>query len=194
MVVQKASDSLTTAVARDTLSAAIDGQRSAFAEIYTRCQPYCFGYFRSRLFDVHTANDLTQEVFLRLFRAISRFDLDQRFDAWIVGICRNVLREHIRKYQGRREVAWAEMCLDLVDTALEADGLYDDLLPLIPKCMSKLAPKSEAVVRAHYLEGKKIRELATKLDRTQSAVKMILLRARDAMGSCIRLAIQGKQV
>lgn len=191
MVAGATSRSFADAIKRDTLASAKRGDRAAIAEIYMQCQPYCFGYFRSRLLDTHAADDLTQEAFVRVFGAISRFQLDQRFDAWLLGICRNVLREHVRKFRGRREVLWAELCLELATASGDEEGPYDDLLPLVPVCMSRLAPNAEAVLRSHYLEGKKVAELAIDMNRSPSAIKMLMLRARKAMKSCIRASMQG---
>ena len=167
------------------------GDRKAFAEIYSCCQPHCFGYLRARVLDTTVAEDLTQEVFMRVLGALPRFDLDRRLDAWLIGICRNVLREHVRKSFGRREILWAELCLELEDAAGGDEGIYDDMLPFVPICMSRLAPNSERVLRSHYLEGKKIADVAIDLNRSLSAIKMLMLRARKAMKKCIRVSLQG---
>ncbi len=186
-----APQSFSDATTQETLARAVRGNRKAFAEIYSQCQPYCFGYLRARVLDTNVADDLTQEAFVRAFAAIGRFQLDKRFDAWLLGICRNVLREHVRRYHGRREVLWAELCLDLAEAVAEEEGLYDDMLPFVPICMSRLAPNSEAALRSHYLEGKKVAEIAVDMNRSPSAIKMLMLRARKAMRSCIRTSLQG---
>ena len=69
------------------------GDRNAFAQLYQRHHAVVYGYFRARVLDPHVAEDLTQEAFMRIFGAIARFNTELRFQSWLMGICRNVLRE-----------------------------------------------------------------------------------------------------
>jgi len=174
-----------------TIESAIRGERSAFGEIYSFFYPRCYGYFHSRVLNSSLAADLSQEVFVRVFSAIGRFDPSKRLDAWLMGICRNILREHVRRSAGRREVAWTELCLELGEVADE-EGIYDDMIALVPGCMSKLLPATEEVLREHYFDGKKLSDIATESGRSVAAVRMLVMRARRAIKSCIRKRLQEK--
>ena len=187
----KTTRSFADGIPKEILAKAVRGDRAAMAEIYSAYQPHCFGYFRSKVYDTNIAEDLTQETFLRVFQDVKKYDRRRAFDAWLLGFCRNVLREHVRRLRGRREVRWAELCLELAESADDEVGLYEDVLPLVPDCMARVAPNSEAVLCAHYRDGKKISEIAIDMKRSLSAVKMQMLRARKAIKSCIRKAMQG---
>jgi len=176
-------------ISTETIQSAIRGQRDAFADIYSRFYPICYGYFHARVLDGSVAADLSQDVFVRIFSAIARFDITQRFDAWLMGICRNVLREHVRRSAGRREIAWTELCLELGEVA-DQEGIYDDMLALVPGCMSKLLPATETIMRSHYFDGKKLTEIAADSGRTVTAIRMLVMRARRAIKSCIRRRLQ----
>ena len=180
----KTTRSFVDCISKETLEEAVRGDRKSIAEIYSVCQPHCFGYFRSRVLDTNVAEDLTQETFLRVFRDFAKYDTGRAFDAWLMGFCRNVFREHVRKLRNRREIVWATLCWDLVDTTEDEVGLYEDLLPLVPGCMAQLAPNSEAVICAHYRDGKKITEIAIDMKRSLSAIKMQMGAARDSPTSC----------
>lgn len=180
-------------VSKETLRGVARGNRDAMAKVYSTMQPFCFGYFRSKVLDTNVAEDLTQETFLRVFRDFGRYDASRDFNGWLVGVCRNVFREYVRKMSGRREIVWAELCLDLAETVDDEVGLYEDLLPLVPDCMARLAPNSRTVLSAHYRDGKKVAEIAVDMQRSLSAVKMQMLRARKAIKSCIRKAMQGSE-
>lgn len=176
-------------ITTETIESAIRGERSAFGEIYSQFYPRCFGFFHARVLDSSVAADLSQEVFVRIFSAIRRFDPKQLFDAWLMGICRNVLREHVRRCSGLREVAWTELCLELGQVA-EEEGIYDDMLALVPGCMGKLLPATEEILRSHYFDGKKLSEIANDSGRSVTAVRMLVMRARRAIKSCIRRRLQ----
>ncbi len=177
-------------VAPETLESAKSGAHDAFTQIYETCYPRCFGFFRSRVLDTNIAADLTQETFLRAYAAVRRFDSSRRLDSWLMGICRNVLREYVRRERHRREIPWAELCLEVAQMAGD-DCQYVDMMPHLPGCISKLAPRTETVLRAHYFEGKKLAAVATDMKQSLSAVKMTLLRARRAIRTCIRRRLQG---
>lgn len=170
------------------------GDRDSMTKAYLALQPFCFGYFRSKVLDTCAAEDLTQEAFLRVFRDFARYDLNRDFTAWLLGICRNVFREYVRKLSGRREIMWSELCLDLAEAVDDEVGLYEELLPLVSVCMSRLAPNSRAVLSAHYRDGKKVAEIAVDMQRSLSAVKMQMLRARKAIKGCIRKAMHGSEL
>jgi len=167
------------------------GAYDAFTQIYETYYPRCFGFFRSRVLDTNIAADLTQEAFLRAYGAMARFDSSRRVDSWLMGICRNVLREYVRRERRRREIPWAQLCLEIAEIAGDDDGEHVDMMPHLPGCISQLAPKTEAVLRAHYFEGKMLAVVATDKGQALSAVKMTLLRARRALKTCIRRKLQG---
>src|SRR5579864_7503700 len=72
-----------------------------------------YGYLRSRVFQAADAENLTQEVFLRWYRNRQRFDDSRKVRPWLLGIARNVLLEHLKRVQNRKEMAWTELCLHL---------------------------------------------------------------------------------
>ena len=89
------------------------------------------------------AEDLTQEVFLRSYVGHTRSDRDVIIRAWLLGIARNVLREHSRKIRRRREVAWTELCLQMEDDLIEnTSHRYEDVMAHLPACLLSLGPSA----------------------------------------------------
>ncbi len=168
------------------------GDRNAFAQLYQRHHAVVYGYFRARVLDPHVAEDLTQEAFMRIFGAIARFNTELRFQSWLMGICRNVLREQVRHIMRRRENGWTELCLELEEMT-PGDGLYDDVLHLVPGCMSKLAEHALQSLQWHYMGGMKVEKIAKKLGRTLGAVKVLMVRARQALKRCIEASLLARQ-
>jgi RNA polymerase sigma-70 factor, ECF subfamily len=83
------------------LLAAAGGDRSALATFIRRTQADVWR-FSAHLVDVEAADDLTQEVYLRAMRSVSRFRGDASARTWLLAVTRNVAADEIRRRQRRR--------------------------------------------------------------------------------------------
>ena len=167
-------------------------RQTAFADVYRDNHAVVHGYLRARLLNITDAEDLCQEVFLRAYRGIRRYDPSASIRPWLLGIGRNVLREHVRRVRKRKEVAWAELCLELEET-VESEGLYEDILHLLPVCTVRLGESARQAITWHYMRGQKLQEIATRLDKSLGAVKVLMVRARQALRRCIQGHIGGNR-
>src|SRR5215469_1739733 len=73
-----------------------DDDGDAFAELAARYSARVFGFFCRRLGDRQEAEDLTQEVLLRLFRSRHRYQPRARFSTWVFHVTQNVARNALR--------------------------------------------------------------------------------------------------
>jgi len=159
--------------------------RAAFADVYDRHHAAVHGYLRARLLNHGDADDLCQEVFLRAYQGLNRYHDGGAMRAWLMGIARNVLREHIRRRHRRKEVAWTELCLEL-EESIEQEGIYEDMLHLLPVCTARLGDSARQAITWHYMTGLKVQEIADRMTRTVGAVKVLMVRARQALKRCIQ--------
>jgi RNA polymerase sigma-70 factor (ECF subfamily) len=155
-----------------------------FAQTYRDNYAWVYGYLRARLLNNGDCDDLTQEVFLRAYAAHKRIDEQMGFRPWLFGIARNVLREHVRRQRRRKEVAWAEMCLEL-EAAIDEEGLHEDVLAELPDCLSQLGESANHALRWHYFDGERIDAISLRLGRTLGAVKVLMVRARQSLKRCL---------
>lgn len=156
-----------------------------FSTVYAENHALVHGYLRARIFGSHDAEDLCQEVFLRTFRLLKRYDGSTPIRYWLLGIARNVLREFVRKVQRRKEVAWAELCLELEET-VEAENPYEDILPLLPVCTLQLTESAREALNLRYMAGLKLQAVAERMDSSLNAVKVLMHRARQILRRCIQ--------
>ena len=166
------------------------GDRSAFAQVIERHQRSVFGYLRARVQQASDADDMMQEVFLRFYLAQARFDSTALIRPWLLGIARNLLREHVRDVKRRKEVAWTELCLEL-ESVLPPDALWtdaDDALRHLPKCLEELGPSARQAIDLHYRSQRKLVEIGRELHRSEGAVKLLMHRARQALKDCLYFA------
>lgn len=175
---------------KDLIERAIQGDRDAFEAIVETHQAAVFGYLRSRLFQPNDAEDMTQEVFLRFYLTRARFDSANLVRPWLLGIARNLLKEHARKLRRRKEVAWTELCLELDDmlrpgSADSDEGMYDDVITYLPNCLESLGPSARNAIDLKYRSNLKLSAIGKKLHRSEGAVKLLMFRARQALKHCL---------
>ena len=173
------------------LSAAQRGDHAAFTTLVRRHERLVHGYLRARLARAVDGDDLCQEVFLRVYsaKAVPRGDAGLRIRPWLLGIARNVLREHVRKLRRRRETAWTELCLEIEDlAALDGDGdaePYADAMARLPGCLQSLGPSARQAIDLYYQDDLRMSQIAERFKRSEGAVKLLVHRARQAVKKCL---------
>lgn len=172
------------------LAAAQRGDHAAFTAIIERHARLVHGYLRARLARLADADDLGQEVFLRVYtaKAVPREGVGVAMRPWLIGIARNVLREHARATRRRRETAWTELCLDIEDLAGSGprdDGTFDDVMGQLPRCLETLGPSARQALDLYYHDDLRMQDIATRFKRSEGAVKLLVHRARQAVKRCL---------
>ena len=163
----------------------VAGDRAAFEQVVAEHQAAIHAFLRARLFQATDADDLAQEVFLRFYIARARFDTAQMIRPWLLGIARNLLREHARKTRRHRETAWTELCLELEELLPATEGLYDDALGYLSGCLEELGESARDALHQHYGHSRKLAEIGQRLKRREGAVKLLIFRARQALKRCL---------
>ena len=137
-------------------------------------------FFARRVPDPQAAEDLLQETFLRIHRALERWPDGERLEAWVFRIARNLLIDHRR----RRPLAVSD---DLRPEAVPEDdevgagNLNDVVRDWLPAMIDELpAPYAEAV-RMVELEGLPQQEIADRLGLSLSGAKSRVQRGREKL-------------
>ena len=178
------------------IESALRGDRAAFEALIVQHQSAVYGFLRARLQQHSDAEDLTQEVFLRFYLARARFDTTQLIRPWLLGIARNLLREHTRKTKRIRQTAWTELCLEL-EELLQNDTREpdDDIFIWLPECLSGLGQSARQAIDLHYTANLRLAEIGVQLKRSEGAVKLLVFRARQALKRCLdqKIGIDGRK-
>lgn len=154
-----------------TLGRARRGDAAALAEIYRRYRVACFNLALRVLGDVAGAEDVVQEVFVRLLDSIRRFRGDAPFGAWLRRSAVNATIDELRR---RKWLTSDEGVRAAAAPAL--DGLAEDQVEAWQMLM-RLPARARAVVVLHVLEGYTHAELATMFGQSESYSKSVLARA-----------------
>jgi RNA polymerase sigma-70 factor (ECF subfamily) len=169
----------------ELVAAAQRGDRAAFTALIERYQGLVYGYLRARVLQASDADDLAQEVFLRSYSARARFDSSAMVGPWLIGIARNLLREHARKTRRRREVAWTEICLELEEHTSRQQGQVDEMASHLPACLESLGESARQAIELFYRGKMRLAEIGARLRRSEGAAKVLMFRARQALKACL---------
>ncbi len=164
------------------------GDRQAFARLVTLHQGRVRAYIGCYLKWSDLVDDVAQEAFLAAFRSMGDYDGAAPFKLWLLGIARHRVLRHLRS-DGRKRSFFEELLFEgrLERVAAEAERLTDRdrQVEQLRRCVERLPPGSAGVVRAHYVDGKSLAEIARDGGKKESAVRMMLMRVRQALRQCV---------
>jgi RNA polymerase sigma-70 factor (ECF subfamily) len=132
--------------------------------------------------DKHLAEDVVQETFIKVIRSLPTYRGDGPIGGWIYRIG---YREAITVTRRRREEPVDPMTYQVTSvpsaTSVETDVLNLELVSRLDDAMSHLSEPVRAAFALRDIQGLSTAEVATVLDVSESAVKMRLARAREAL-------------
>lgn len=154
------------------------GRPEHFDPLVRHYAPRIRAYVQRMVRDREEAEDVTQETFLKAYRALPRFDAGRPFKPWIFAIATNTALNAIRSRQ-RRGVQ-----LEL-DPALpahrEATATSGDRAERLERALAELAPRAGQLITLHYHEGLSLKESGAILGMSEGAAKAALCRARQEL-------------
>jgi RNA polymerase sigma-70 factor (ECF subfamily) len=168
------------AEARLAVARAKEGDREALRFLYARYCDNVYGYIRSIVRDDREAEDLTQNVFMKLMTAIVKYD-DQGvpFSGWLLRLARNVALDHVRRH---RAEPTEEVLLSTGADAHSERGRGRD----IREALASLPPDQREVMVMRHVLGLSPPEIAELLGRTESSIHGLHHRGRRTLQDELR--------
>lgn len=175
-----------------TLAAeAAAGRQSAFRDLLQRYERPVFSLVYRMVRDRALAEDLSQEAFIRAFRAIGKYNPSYKFSSWIFKIAHNVTIDHLRRkridtvsLQGSRYALTEEAqsrTQPVVESRDERPDAYVENRELgsqIEAAIGRLRPHYREVTLLRHVEGYSYNEIAEIMDLPLGTVKTYIHRAR----------------
>lgn len=136
----------------------------------------CYGFTKTRV----EAEDLTQDVFVKLFQKLSSFQGKAKFSTWLYAFTYNMCVDYINKHV-LKKVSTND--IDVEDYSLLQIEVADSSLFLLKektlkKALEVIAPEDKMILLLKYQDDFSIKHIMTVLEISQSAVKMRLKRAK----------------
>lgn len=168
-----------------------DGSATAFEELMLRYQDRVVNVLAHLVGNRDQAEDLAQDVFLRVYRARERYVPGAKFSTWLFTITNNVASNARRSLARRKEVnlqpqTSGSMAMNTLDTmAQEASGLMpsrqldrSEMREIVKAAIGQLNERQRMAVLLSKFEDMSYADIAEVMELSPQAIKSLLSRAR----------------
>jgi len=172
---------------RNLVRQAQNGNDSAFEELVRRHQQRVFALVGGILRKREDVEDVAQQVFLKAFVSLKRFDQRSAFSTWLYKISVNECWDYLRKKKVRPLVYESDLSEEQVsrldgvisqDRPLQAPSERAEAKELVERMLKRLPDQDRQLLLLKEVEGFSVEELAEILDLNVNTVKVRLFRAR----------------
>ena len=178
------------------VAAHLDGHERAFHELVDRYQKRLLNFVYRTIGDRERAEDLVQEVFIRVHRHLHRFDQTKKFSTWIYTIASNLAKNELRNRSRNPLILFQTIRknwdadhrpLEFEDPHHRPDDLFRKrhLRELVEWAVAQLPDHHRVVFILRELEGKTYEEIAAITSCNLGTVKSRLNRARNRFAQVI---------
>lgn len=176
-----------------------DGDEPAFRELVEKHQGRLVGILTHLVSDRETAQDLAQDVFLRVYRARERYQPTAKFSTWLFTITHNVASNSLRKSSRRKEINLVSSPSDSMPVrplemmAKEKSGLMparqllkSEMEEVMLAAIEQLGERQRIATMLSKFEGMSYLEIGETMGLTTQAVKSLLSRARNNLKDILK--------
>lgn len=165
------------------------GNNAAFVELHERYERRIYFFALKRMSDPSDAEDVTQEVFLQVFRGLPKFEGRSSLLTWMFGIAHNQI---CRRFRRRRPMVTS---LDNNEVnALASDETpadrRTDFVRILRNCSrvleEKVPEQQREAFELRYIENRSTQEIAKEMGKSQQAIKISLFRTRKTLNDTNR--------
>lgn len=160
---------------RDLVDRARTGDRAAMGAIYDLYVTSIYRYVLAHVGSTSEAEDITEEVFLRVIEHIGRFEWrDVPFSAWVLRIARNQVISHHRR-RGARPTNVSTDDFDVEDSRPGPEPQVEHALTMteVQEACRRLPPLQQQIIALRFGSGLSVRETAESLGKTENNVKVL---------------------
>ena len=182
---------LTNAPDAEVVALAQRGREDAFRELVRRYERPVFSLIFRMVRESATAEDLSQDAFVKVLNNIDRYRPEFKFSSWLFKIANNVAIDHLRRRQldtvsvsgSPHAVTASDIEATSFEIASQAESALDEieareLGTAIERAIGQLRPEYRSCILLRHVEGRSYEEIAATLDLPLGTVKTYIHRAR----------------
>ena len=154
---------------------AIEGDERAMRLLWNQHAAHVDAVVRRLAADPDLAEDIAQEVWIQIFRALPSWRGDAKFSTWVHRVAINRSLNALRR---TKRIAATETAIEEDSAAVEQDADRSMLAQTIDEAARQLSPGARTVFLLHDVEGYTHEEIATELGITPGGSKSQLFKAR----------------
>jgi RNA polymerase sigma-70 factor (ECF subfamily) len=168
------------------IEAAKAGDQEAFRQIVERYQGAVYNLAYRMLGDPEEAEDAAQEIFVRLYRQLGRYDPERKFSTWTLAIATNYCIDQLRRRRMQlvpleNIIPWARAR----DAGPEGEALSRESRDEVQRLLKQLPEKYRAPLVLRYWEDLSCAEIAEILGVPEGTIKTQIHRARKQLGKML---------
>jgi len=148
------------------------GDSTAFESLFREHQNEVYRWILRIVRDSATAEELTVETFLRIWKARTRFDPRRSFQAWARRIACNLALSHLRRHAHERP-----LLIEPVAAAVPDPAISGETLEMVARAFRELPPRLQIAAALALIEEQKYEDIAAALGISIGAVKSRVFRA-----------------
>lgn len=176
----------------DTIQRAAEGDQAAWDTIVSTYWRKVFNVAYRFVGSYDEAEDLTQDIFLKVFRSLSTFDRRANFQTWLISVSRNFCIDRYRSGRRDRQVFAREVDASTVQAEApgpSADARVDrqDRVALLREALKALSPTLRTAVLLRDIHELSYQEIAQQLGVAEGTVKSRINRGRAELARQIEL-------
>jgi RNA polymerase sigma factor (sigma-70 family) len=170
------------------------GETRIFGELVRRYQDPVYGMVVRAVGASDDAQDIAQEVFLRVFRSLDGFKGESKFSTWLYRVTWNLCADWLRRNRRpNRRAAMIEEADSLPDGRVDPEEgfLEEEQRAAVRQALSELDEKYRGVVDLHYYQKLSYDQIAVVLDMPVKTVETRLYRARKMLRASLESSGRG---
>jgi len=165
-----------------------NNQPEKYSELISRYQGKIFAYLYRLVGNREEAEDLLQDVFVKVYRNLKSYDEGRKFSSWIYRIAHNEAVNHIKRRYLKRFISWEDInsTKDKLEASNFEDGPAEDWLKVetakeINEAVSRLPLKYRQVLVLRYFSDKSYDEISEILGKPLNTVGTLINRAKKKL-------------
>lgn len=181
----------------EILEAVRRGDEAVCRQVVEMLYPLVISIVRNHLPKTEAEEDLTQEIFMKMFSRIKQYSGKQPFEHWVSRIALFTCYDRLRRQKARKVSSFADLGAEEADFLERAllgsrdqprprEGGRELALELLAKLFDALNPREQMIVRMLDLEEKTVAEVCELTGWGNSRVRVTALRARRKLGQALQ--------
>ena len=151
-----------------------------FGELYSRYADKVYSKCLSLLKNEAAAQDAAQDIFLKIFLNLAKFNKKSRFSTWVYSITYNYCIDYLRRKKKEKTVLTDdENDKDPVMEEVDDKEILEMEIERLAFILDKIPEEDKMVLLMKYREDLSIKDISQAFDKSESAIKMKLKRAKN---------------